>query len=112
MFLPIRKGLDEALHKILMLSQSMQSQDNFLDIFESSRIAAGAAGDMVRRDITRGPAQGNRSATFAPPEKSPGSVTFRGQCVVRRSERQPQIGNIEEAANRVHAGRTGGRQGS
>ena len=59
----------------------------------------GAAGDAARRDIPRGPAQGNRDATSAPQErKSPGLITSRGQYVARHFGTQPRRGSLREVA--------------
>ena len=51
---------------------------------------ARAAGNVTRRGTPRGPAQGILGVTSAPLERrSPGSITFRVQYVVRFSARQP-----------------------
>ena len=67
--------------------------------------AVGAAGDAARRDIPRGPAQGNRGATSVPQwKKSPGMITNRGLCVARPLGRQPPIGSLRKAAIEKRSG--------
>ena len=55
--------------------------------------------EVRQRGTLQGPAQGNRSTTFAPLKKiKPWTTISRGQCVARLFGRHPRRGSLREDA--------------
>ena len=100
MFLPIREGLTVALREMQLLKESMKHNDCYIE-----RLECHLRDKMVQKiKEVRSPKKVvlDKGTQILPKSetRSPGMTIFRGLCVARRFERQPQIGSLEETTKR------------